>query len=61
MAEGRKGPLDRTWKLVRALAESFDGLTLECTYFGRSFKNHTERLEKLIELYTKMRTGKAAA
>ena len=32
---------------------------LERIYIGRRFKNDTERLEKLFELYTKM-TGDAA-
>ena len=37
--------------------------TLERIYIGRRFKNDTERLEKLFELYTKMtsETGKATA
>ena len=34
--------------------------TLERIYIGRRFRNDTERLEKLFELYTKM-TGKRAA
>ena len=34
---------------------------LERIYIGRRFKNDTERLEKLFELYTKMTSGKAAA
>ena len=34
--------------------------TLEPIYIGRRFKNDTERLEKLFELYTKM-TTKAAS
>jgi len=33
---------------------------LERIYIGRRFKNDTERLEKLFELYTKMTSGKAA-
>lgn len=33
---------------------------LERIYIGRRFKNDTERLEKLFELYTKM-TGAGAA
>ncbi|MCA1748845.1 MAG: lactate dehydrogenase, partial [Sphingomonadales bacterium] len=33
---------------------------LERIYIGRRFRNDTERLEKLFELYTKM-TGKKAA
>ena len=35
--------------------------TLERIYIGRRFKNDTERLEKLFELYTRMTTGKAVA
>lgn len=35
--------------------------TLERIYIGRRFKNDTERLEKLFELYTKMTSGKVAA
>jgi len=31
--------------------------TLERIYIGRKFKNDTERLEKLFDLYTKMTTG----
>jgi len=34
---------------------------LERIYIGRRFKNDTERLEKLFELYTKMATGNASA
>ena len=34
---------------------------LERIYIGRRFKNDTERLEKLFELYTKMTKPKAAA
>jgi hypothetical protein len=34
---------------------------LERIYIGRRFKNDTERLEKLFELYTKMTTNSAAA
>ena len=34
--------------------------TLERIYIGRRFKNDTERLEKLFELYTKMTSGAAA-
>ena len=30
--------------------------TIERIYIGRRFKNDTERLEKLFELYTKMTT-----
>jgi hypothetical protein len=35
--------------------------TLERIYIGRRFKNDTERLEKLFELYTQMTTAPAAA
>lgn len=35
--------------------------TLERIYIGRRFKNDTERLEKLFELYTQMKTKKSAA
>ncbi|MFQ5356707.1 MAG: type IIL restriction-modification enzyme MmeI, partial [Mariprofundaceae bacterium] len=34
---------------------------LERIYIGRRFKNDTERLEKLFELYTKMTAGNASA
>jgi hypothetical protein len=34
---------------------------LERIYIGRRFKNDTERLEKLFELYTKMTGGESAA
>ena len=34
---------------------------LERIYIGRRFKNDTERLEKLFDLYTKMTAGKAPA
>jgi hypothetical protein len=34
--------------------------TLERIYIGRRFRNDTERLEKLFELYTKMTTKRAA-
>lgn len=35
--------------------------TLERIYIGRRFKNDTERLEKLFELYTQMKAKKSAA
>jgi hypothetical protein len=35
--------------------------TLERIYIGRRFKNDTERLEKLFELYSKMVASKARA
>jgi hypothetical protein len=41
---------------LRAAHERNDE-TLERIYIGRRFKNDTERLEKLFELYTKMTTG----
>ena len=44
---------------LRAAHERNDE-TLERIYLGRRFKNDTERLEKLFELYTKM-TAKAPA
>ena len=34
--------------------------TLERIYIGRRFRNDTERLEKLFDLYTKMTAGKSA-
>lgn len=34
---------------------------LERIYIGRRFRNDTERLEKLFELYTKMTAGSGAA
>jgi hypothetical protein len=34
---------------------------LERIYIGRRFKNDTERLEKLFELYTKMTANPSAA
>jgi hypothetical protein len=38
---------------LRAAHERIDE-TLERIYIGRRFKNDTERLEKLFELYTQM-------
>ena len=35
--------------------------TLERIYIGRRFRNDTERLEKLFELYTKMTADAGAA
>ena len=34
---------------------------LERIYIGRRFRNDTERLEKLFELYTNMTTGQGTA
>ena len=45
---------------LRAAHEHNDE-TLERIYIGRRFKNDTERLEKLFELYTKMTTNMTAA
>jgi hypothetical protein len=45
--------LDSDFPLVRAAHDRNDE-TLERIYIGRRFKNDTERLEKLFELYTKM-------
>jgi hypothetical protein len=44
---------------LRAAHERNDEV-LERIYIGRRFKNDTERLEKLFELYTKMTAGAAA-
>ncbi len=44
---------------LRAAHERNDEV-LERIYIGRRFRNDTERLEKLFELYTKMTKGKAA-
>jgi hypothetical protein len=38
------------------LAHARNDEVLERIYIGRRFKNDTERLEKLFELYTKMTT-----
>ncbi len=43
---------------LRAAHECNDK-TLERIYIGRRFRNDTERLEKLFELYTKMKTKAA--
>lgn len=45
---------------LRAAHERNDEV-LERAYIGRRFKNDTERLEKLFELYTKMTAGAGAA
>jgi hypothetical protein len=45
---------------LRAAHERNDE-TLERIYIGRRFKNDTERLEKLFELYTQMTAGQPAA
>ena len=41
-------------------AHDYNDEVLERIYIGRRFKNDTERLEKLFDLYTKMTTGPAA-
>ncbi|MNT93260.1 hypothetical protein D3C72_2346870 [compost metagenome] len=38
-------------------AHEYNDEVLERIYIGRRFKNDTERLEKLFELYTKMTAG----
>lgn len=45
--------MDTEFPLVRAAHDRNDEV-LERIYIGRRFKNDTERLEKLFELYTKM-------
>ena len=51
---------DRDFAELRAAHERNDEV-LERIYIGRRFKNDTERLEKLFELYTKMIAGAGAA
>ncbi|MCB1838644.1 MAG: class I SAM-dependent DNA methyltransferase [Alphaproteobacteria bacterium] len=51
--------MDREFPLVREAHEHNDEV-LERIYMGRRFKNDTERLEKLFDLYTKMTTGTGA-
>lgn len=51
--------MDRDYPDLRAAHEENDE-ALERIYIGRRFRNDTERLEKLFDLYTKM-TGKKAA
>ena len=48
--------MDREFPLVREAHERNDEV-LERIYIGRRFKNDTERLEKLFELYTRMSTA----
>ncbi len=52
--------MDSEFPLVRAAHERNDEV-LERIYIGRRFRNDTERLEKLFELYTKMTAGAAGA
>ena len=49
---------DKMPENLRAAHERNDE-ALERIYIGRRFKNDTERLEKLFDLYTKMTTGKS--
>ena len=51
--------MDSEFPLVRAAHERNDDV-LERIYIGRRFKNDTERLEKLFELYTKMTARQTA-
>jgi len=53
------GRMDTEFPLVREAHDRNDEV-LERIYIGRRFKNDTERLEKLFELYTKMTTGQAS-
>lgn len=52
--------MDSEFPLVREAHERNDEV-LERIYIGRRFKNDTERLEKLFELYTKMTTRQASS
>lgn len=52
--------IDTEFPRVRAAHEGNDEV-LERIYIGRRFRNDTERLEKLFELYTKMTKPKVAA
>ncbi len=52
--------MDAEFPLVRQAHERNDE-TLERIYIGRRFKNDTERLEKLFELYTRMTKSKEDA
>jgi len=51
--------MDDEFPLVRQAHDRNDEV-LERIYIGRRFKNDTERLEKLFELYTKMTAGQTA-
>lgn len=50
--------MDEEFPLVREAHERNDE-TLERIYIGRHFKNDTERLEKLFDMYSKMSTEKS--
>ncbi len=51
--------VDAEFPLVRAAHERNDEV-LERIYIGRRFKNDTERLEKLFDMYTKMTAAQGA-
>jgi hypothetical protein len=51
--------MDSEFPLVRAAHERNDEV-IDRIYIGRRFKNDTERLEKLFELYTKMTSRQSA-
>ncbi|MEQ9369316.1 MAG: type II restriction endonuclease subunit M [Coleofasciculus chthonoplastes F3-SA18-01] len=51
--------MDKEFPLVQEAHERNDEV-LERIYIGRRFKNDTERLEKLFELYTKMTAPKSS-
>jgi hypothetical protein len=51
--------MDEEFPLLREAHERNDE-TLERIYIGRRFRNDTERLEKLFEMYTKMTADEAA-
>jgi hypothetical protein len=51
--------MNREFPLVREAHDRNDEV-LERIYIGRRFKNDTERLEKLFELYTKMTSQQVA-
>jgi len=51
--------MDAEFPLVREAHERNDD-TLERIYIGRRFRNDTERLEKLFDMYTKMTAAAAA-
>jgi very-short-patch-repair endonuclease len=52
--------MDSEFPLVRAAHDRNDEI-LERIYIGRRFKNDTERLEKLFEMYTKMTSQQASS
>jgi hypothetical protein len=51
--------MDSEFPLVRA-AHNRNDEVIDRIYIGRRFKNDTERLEKLFELYTKMTAQQSA-